>query len=54
MNLNEQYENIYRYFKTTTEPFDFLEWDGHTLDVIHNDRIIERYAKEDLKELKIL
>jgi len=23
-----QYNKIYSYFRTTCEPFDFLEWDG--------------------------
>ena len=26
--LQAQYEKIHSFFKTTTEPFDLLDWDG--------------------------
>lgn len=28
ISLQKQYDNIYSFFKTTTEYFDELEWDG--------------------------
>jgi hypothetical protein len=46
--LQSQYDKIYSYFKTTCEPFDFLEWDGKILQVWQNDIIIETYSLEDL------
>lgn len=41
--LQFQYDQIYAYFKTTAEPFDFLEWNGKILYVWLNNRIVERY-----------
>ena len=49
--LQSQYDKIYSYFKTTTEPFDFLEWDGKVLQVWNNWVVIERYTLKDLKGL---
>jgi len=46
--LQSWYDKIYSYFKNTTEPFDFLEWDGKLLTVWFNDKIIERYSIDDL------
>ena len=54
MDLNIQHEKIYRYFKTTTEYYDYLDWDGDTLKVFYKDEVIEEYSKEDLTELEIL
>lgn len=51
MNLQEQYDKIYSFFKTTIEPFDELDWDGSNLKVILNENIIEEYSISDLKEL---
>ena len=51
--LQSQYDKIYSYFKTTTEPFDFLEWDGHILNVWNKDQIVEVYMYKDLKKLLI-
>lgn len=51
--LQTQYEKIYSYFKITTEPFDFLEWDGKILNVWNNNKIIEIYKYKDLKALNI-
>jgi len=52
MNLLQiQYNLIYSFFKTTTEPFDELDWDGFELLVILDNNIIEKYTYEDLKEL---
>ena len=46
--LQEQYDKIYSYFKTTTEPFDFLEWDGSRLKVWCGERVVEVYSRHDL------
>jgi len=50
-NMQYQHDLIYSFFKTTTEPFDDLEWDGKILNVWLNKKIIERYSYKDLKEL---
>lgn len=49
--LQSQDDKIYSYFKTTTESFDFLEWDGKILQVWNKEIIIERYSLKDLKSL---
>lgn len=49
--LRAQCDLIYSFFKTTTEPFDDLKWDGKILNVWLNEKIIERYNYKDLKEL---
>jgi len=49
--MQHQYDLIYSFFKTTTEHFDDLEWDGKILNVWLNEKIIERYSYKDLKEL---
>ncbi len=49
--LQHQTDLIYAFFKTTTEPFDDLEWDGKILVVWLNEKIIERYSFRDLKEV---
>lgn len=46
-----QYDKIYSYFKTTTEPYDYLEWDGATLKVWNKNRIVETYKYKDLRDL---
>ena len=51
--LQSQYNNLHSYFKTTCEPFDFLEWDGKTLNVWNRNKIIETYNYRDLKALNI-
>jgi hypothetical protein len=51
MQMQKQYDLIYSFFKTTSEEFDSLEWDGSILSVILNDKIIEIYSYNDLKEL---
>ncbi len=43
-NMQKQYDLIYRYFKTTTESYDTLEWDGKNLEVILKDSVIENYT----------
>ncbi|NUM32650.1 MAG: hypothetical protein HUU47_10065 [Bacteroidetes bacterium] len=50
MNLQEQYDKIYSYFKTTSEPFDKLDWDGSILKVLLNEKLVEEYSVADLKE----
>jgi len=47
--LQNQYDKIYSYFRTTTEPFDYLEWDGRVLKVWHFGKLIEEYKFEDVK-----
>jgi len=49
--LQIQYDKIYSYFKTTTEPYDFLEWDGQILQVWDKDKVVETYKYKDLKSL---
>lgn len=51
MNIQRQYDLIYSYFKTTTEPFDNLEWNGKVLKVWLKDKMIETYSFQNLKEL---
>ncbi len=46
--LQSQYDKIYSCFKNTTEPFDFLEWDGELLKVWLGDKVVERYSIKDL------
>lgn len=46
--LQSQYDKIYSYFKSTTEPFDFLDWDGKFLTVWLNDEVVEKYSTQDL------
>jgi hypothetical protein len=50
--LQIQYDKIYFYFKTTTEPYDYLEWDGLVLKVWNEDRIAETYKYKDLRSRK--
>lgn len=49
--LQLQYDQIYSYFKKTTEPFDFLEWDGKNLLVWNKGEIIEQYSLKKLAKL---
>jgi hypothetical protein len=51
VDLQKQYDLIHSYFKTTTEPYDELDWDGDTLLVLLDNKVIEKYSYEDLKEL---
>jgi hypothetical protein len=51
VDLQRQYDLINSYFKTTTEPFDELDWDGDTLLVLLDHKIIEKYSYEDLKDI---
>jgi hypothetical protein len=46
-----QYDKIYSYFRFTTEPFDFLEWDGKNLVVWNKAEIIEQYSLKELAKL---
>ena len=49
--LQRQSNLINRYFKTTTEPYDELEWDGKTLQVWLGDETIETYTHTDLTDI---
>ncbi len=51
MNLQTQYDLIYSFFKKTTEPFDYLDWNGRILDVWLNEEKIETYTYSDLKQI---
>ncbi|MDA8014698.1 MAG: hypothetical protein MPK09_03670 [Gammaproteobacteria bacterium] len=51
MQLQRQIDAIFRFFKTTTEPYDDLDWNGVDLLVFLNDRVIEKYAYADLAEI---
>lgn len=50
IDLQREYDLIYSFFKTTTEPFDELEWDGEILNVWCKEEVVERYSYRDLKE----
>ncbi|MDR0754898.1 MAG: hypothetical protein LBF04_05875 [Prevotellaceae bacterium] len=54
MKIQTQYDKIYSFFTTTTEPFDQLEWDGYQLNVWLDDHIIETYYLEDIQQWFIL
>lgn len=49
--LQSQYDLIYCYFKTTTEPYDELDWDGEELNVIKEGDTIEIYTLNDLNKI---
>lgn len=49
--IQNQYDQIHSYFKTTTEPFDSLEWDGKVLEVLDKNKVVEIYKHKDLKNL---
>ncbi len=49
--LQRQYDLIYSYFKSTTDEFDTLEWDGEDLKIIFDNKEIEKYNISDLKKL---
>ncbi len=51
MNLNMQYNLIYRFFKTTSESYDDLQWDGFVLEVLLKNTVIERYHYDNLCEI---
>ena len=51
IDLQNQYDKIYSFFKTTTEPFDFLDWDGAILCVWYNNSIVEIYKHSELKKI---
>jgi hypothetical protein len=46
-SLQYSYDRIYSFFKTTSEPFDFLEWDGKVISVIYNNAVVETYGIND-------
>jgi len=46
--LQFQDDKIHSYFKTTTEPFDFLEWDGKILQVWNGNAVVEIYCLKDV------
>ena len=46
--LQSQYDKIYSYFRTTCEPFDFLEWDGKILQVWDSNALISMYHLKEV------
>lgn len=48
LKIQQQYDKIYSYFKTTCEPFDFLDWNGIELVVYYKNLPIEKYQHSDL------
>jgi hypothetical protein len=51
LDIQTQYDAICSYFKTTTEPYDEIEWDGEICSVILNNETIESYTVSDLKRI---
>lgn len=49
--LQKRLELIQSWLKTTSEPFDDWDWDGETLTIWLNDKLIEKYTNKDLKEV---
>lgn len=50
-SLQWQHDLIQQYFKTTTEPYDDLEWDWKNLYVCLSGKTIETYTYSDLSNL---
>lgn len=51
LKFQSQYDKIYSYFKTTCEPFDFLDWDGKILQTCKGDIMVEVYRLKDLNSI---
>ncbi|GMO48203.1 MAG: hypothetical protein Ta2B_30170 [Termitinemataceae bacterium] len=51
MNIQKQYDSIYSFFKTTTEYFDEIQWDGIECLIIFKNKVIEKYSFKDLDNL---
>ncbi len=51
MDIQKQYDTIWRFFKTTCEYYDDLDWDGEILQVVYKNETIEEYTYSDLKEI---
>jgi hypothetical protein len=49
--LQNQYNLIHSFFKTTNEPYDYLNWSGEKLLVFLKGKIIEQYTFNDLKSI---
>ena len=49
--LQIQDDKICSYFRTTTEPYDYLECDGAVLKVWNENKVMEIYKYKDLKNL---
>lgn len=48
LKFQSQYNKIYSYFRTTCEPFDFVEWDGKVVRIWIKDEVVEIYKLKDL------
>lgn len=49
--IQNQSDLIDRYFRSTTESYDGLEWNGEKLDIILDGNIIESYTHSDLSKI---
>ncbi len=49
--ISKQWNSIYRYFKTTNEPYDELDFDGEELWIWLDGKVIERYCIKDLSTI---
>ncbi|EKE15510.1 MAG: hypothetical protein ACD_11C00147G0004 [uncultured bacterium] len=49
--LQSQYDKIYSYFRTTCEPFDFLEWDGKILQVWDSNALISAHHLKEVGDI---
>lgn len=50
-DLESEYNSIRQWFKTTTEAFDNLDWDGEKLLVFLDGKVIETYDRKTLEEV---
>ncbi len=50
VDIEKQDDLIRSFFKTTTEPYDELDWDGDILLVLLDGKVIEKYTYNELKE----
>ena len=53
MKIQKEYDKIYSFFKTTTKPYDDLDWNGKILNLWLKDNLIETYSYDDLKEIGV-
>jgi hypothetical protein len=51
LDIQAQYDAMHSYFKTSTESYDEIEWNGEVCSVILNNETIESYKMSDLKRI---
>jgi len=51
LDIQAQYDVICSYFRTTTELYDEIEWDGKVCSIVLSNETIESYTKSDLQEI---